>query len=49
VTLFIGIGALLFGIVMLLDSREGFAHFAGFACMGAGVVAILLHFGLIDF
>jgi hypothetical protein len=49
VTLFVGIGALLFGIIMLLDSREGFTHFVGFAAMGTGIVAILLHFRLIEF
>jgi hypothetical protein len=49
VTLLIGIGALLFGIILLLDSRDGFAHFAGFASLGVGVVAILLHFELIAF
>lgn len=48
-TLLIGIGGLLLGVIMLLDSRQGFTHFAGFACVGAGVIAILLHFNLIAF
>jgi len=48
-TLVIGIGCLLFGVIMLLDSRQGFTHFVGFASIGAGVIAILVHFNLITF